>query len=103
LLAGAVGASAFAVQTLLPEGRVLSGVSIEGVGVTGDLAKSNDAALAAFATARLSEHLDRPVEIVAGTQTEKTTLRALLAPLDATSTIARARAIGRDGELDARL
>ncbi|MFI5299491.1 MAG: VanW family protein [Polyangiales bacterium] len=95
-IAGAIGAK----RTLLPEGRLLPGLRIEGLAVPDDVARANDDVLRAWIAARISPRLARDVEIVAGKRSQKVAIASMVLAPAIDAAIAQARRLGHAGALD---
>ena len=102
LLALVGGTLGYARITLLPSGRVLPGLRVDGFTVPDDVAR-DDGKLAGYLAARVESALARTVEVRAGKSTRTTTLRDLADPPDTLALARTVRAIGREGTLAHRI
>lgn len=93
---------AYAHRSVLPNGRALPGLRVEGFELPDDVARG-EAKLAGYLAERIEGALSQSIEIHAGKSSRKVTLRDVAAAPD-TLAIARAiRALGRDGTLAHRV
>ena len=103
LLAALGGGALYEERHLLPSGRLLPGLRVDGVEIPDDVARGDDAAIAAWIDGRIQPHLDRTIEVHAGATQRDVPLRTLSTQVDAASVIARLRSFGRDGTLASRI
>ncbi len=103
LLGALAGGAGYAHRTLFPDGRTLHGLRVDGAPLPDDVARGDDAAIAAWIDARASAVLDRDVELRVGRSTRRAKLRELAAPFDAASFVPRLRALGHVGPFAQRL
>lgn len=103
LLGTVAGGAGYAHRTLLPSGRTLPGLRVDGAPIPPEIAAGDDATIAAWIEGRAAAVLDREVELRAGTSARRAKLRELAAPFDAASLVPRLRAFGRDGSITKRL
>jgi vancomycin resistance protein YoaR len=102
LLLAAGGAFA-AQRALLPPGRALPGLRVEGVALPDDVASGDEARLSAWLAARNESMLDRRVQIRIGAEARSLELRQVVAPVDASALAHSILAVGREGTLAARI
>jgi vancomycin resistance protein YoaR len=103
LLGTVAGGAAYAHRTLLPPGRLLPGLMVDGAPVPMEIAGADDAAIAGWIEGRAATVLDREVELRAGTSARRVKLRELAAPFDAAALVPRLRSFGREGTITKRI
>ena len=83
--------------------RLLPGLKVGGALVPDDIARADDATLRAWIEERERPFLDRDLEIAAEKSTRTVSLRTLVVAPDASSVVARLRALGHESTLAARI